>query len=312
MSLDSLTRLGRFLERNIVTEVSLASVPRVLNDTVFQRLVMEEDLGAEFAEVSRRCVEDLLNEVRFLPYDPGHKLDRGEVFAMPLADLGDAAQGLANRVDLQNVDFFTAHPDFVRDLRFYTVIASEGESQAVFFRSYSKSRIMRNSKKFLAYFGDGVYEMAGEDSLLFDDKIDAILWEEHLFILNHFNFTRIFRIAEALQARIGEAVEQLTQRFPIQNADAFLEACAGQIQMMSKAVRIPDKAYFQGLTMHDIKSVIARHDLDLEITEANGREELVFDPSIERRWLILKVLDDDYLESEMTDLRYEVNSKLLH
>ena len=36
---------------------------------------------------------------------------------------------------------------------------------------------------------------------------------------------------------------------------------------------------------------------------------LVFDSSIYRRWNILKLLDDDFVESAMTGRKYEANSK---
>lgn len=36
----------------------------------------------------------------------------------------------------------------------------------------------------------------------------------------------------------------------------------------------------------------------------------MFDPAPDKRWLILKLLDDDYLESVMTELKYESNSKI--
>jgi hypothetical protein len=37
--------------------------------------------------------------------------------------------------------------------------------------------------------------------------------------------------------------------------------------------------------------------------------KLLFEGSLARRWLILKLLDDDYLGSTMTHEKYEVNSK---
>jgi hypothetical protein len=49
--------------------------------------------------------------------------------------------------------------------------------------------------------------------------------------------------------------------------------------------------------------------IDLRIVEENGQEKLLFEVDLAKRWLILKVLDDDYLGSTMTNERYEVNSK---
>ena len=46
------------------------------------------------------------------------------------------------------------------------------------------------------------------------------------------------------------------------------------------------------------------------VQELDGQESLVFDPS--DRWAILRLLDDDYLESMMTEQLYEVTGKRLH
>ena len=43
----------------------------------------------------------------------------------------------------------------------------------------------------------------------------------------------------------------------------------------------------------------------------NGEERLLFEGNPDKRWLILKLLDDDFLGSIMTNQKYEVNSKSL-
>jgi SH3-like domain-containing protein len=62
--------------------------------------------------------------------------------------------------------------------------------------------------------------------------------------------------------------------------------------------------------MVDLRRAIDEHGLPVEVVQNNGQEMLVFDPDPSRRWILLKLLDDDYLNSVMTHLRYEVNSKI--
>lgn len=62
--------------------------------------------------------------------------------------------------------------------------------------------------------------------------------------------------------------------------------------------------------MVDIRRAIAEHGLPVEVVQNDGQEMLVFDPDPSRRWILLKLLDDDYLNSVMTHLKYEVNSKI--
>ena len=59
----------------------------------------------------------------------------------------------------------------------------------------------------------------------------------------------------------------------------------------------------------DIRRTIDEFHIDLRIVDENGQEKLLFESDLAKRWLILKLLDDDYLGSTMTHEKYEVNSK---
>ena len=56
-----------------------------------------------------------------------------------------------------------------------------------------------------------------------------------------------------------------------------------------------------------MKKVIKKRQLNVKIVKKDGKEMLLFDSS--DKWALLKLLDDDYLDSMMTGLSYEVNSK---
>jgi hypothetical protein len=90
----------------------------------------------------------------------------------------------------------------------------------------------------------------------------------------------------------------------------FRAACTTQIRFMTKLAVIASKPYLAQIGMVDIRRAIDEHGLPVEVVQNNGQEMLVFDPDPSRRWILLKLLDDDYLNSVMTHLRYEVNSKI--
>jgi hypothetical protein len=120
----------------------------------------------------------------------------------------------------------------------------------------------------------------------------------------------MFRYFEQLQARAQQTVDAVLLRVPILNADEFRAACTTQIRFMTKLAVIASKPYLAQIGMVDIRRAIGEHGLPVEIVQNNGQETLVFDPDPSRRWILLKLLDDDYLNSVMTHLRYEVNSKI--
>jgi hypothetical protein len=56
-----------------------------------------------------------------------------------------------------------------------------------------------------------------------------------------------------------------------------------------------------------MKKVIQKNNLPVKIVETDGKEMLLYDPA--DKWVLLKLLDDDYLWSLMTEQSYEVNAK---
>jgi hypothetical protein len=62
--------------------------------------------------------------------------------------------------------------------------------------------------------------------------------------------------------------------------------------------------------MHKLVTFIRQTpSVQIDLEGPKGKEQLVFYPDPQRRWSILKLLDDDYLHSRLTAVDYEVNSK---
>jgi Domain of unknown function (DUF4868) len=160
-------------------------------------------------------------------------------------------------------------------------------------------------------FDDGVFQKVDHKTFLFDDDADCFVWGEHMFIRHVSAFHRIFRYFEQLRENADETLDQVLQHVPISNEDDFRTACKGQLQMLAKLANISQKPYLPNLTMSAIEDTVDTVGLDVEIVDDDGERKLVFDPSTqESRWAILKLLDDDYLRSLMTQELYEASSKI--
>jgi hypothetical protein len=63
------------------------------------------------------------------------------------------------------------------------------------------------------------------------------------------------------------------------------------------------------MTAERIIDFAEERGIPIDTEEVEGERELVFRRDPQRRWRILKVLDDDYRHSSLTDTDYEANSK---
>jgi hypothetical protein len=71
-----------------------------------------------------------------------------------------------------------------------------------------------------------------------------------------------------------------------------------------------DADYVRAMNMADIVRYIHDHpETEIRLEQVGGQDSLIFETPPSRRFKILKLLDDDYLHSTLTDWYYESNSK---
>jgi Domain of unknown function (DUF4868) len=280
------------------------------DNVVIQRLNLREDLAAEFLSAAKDSVPPANQEVRLRPYEAGYKPDSDEITYVDLSQNAVIAAQIAEFSQVQQAELFHEDDEIIDSLRFYAIVVSpSARRRAVFFRTYSPKKELTRRAGFAALLSRGSYDKVESKIFLFDHDTDCFSWDGFLFIHNVGAFQRIFGYLEELRAKANETVDTVLAQIPVSNADAFRTTCTGQLQMMLKLAQIARKPYLSRVTMVDIRRTIDDFHLDVQIVQEGGQEKLLFEGSLEKRWLILKLLDDDYLGSIMTHERYEVNSK---
>lgn len=304
--LEVLQSLGPALSNNPAINVLVAADPEA--DLIIQRLNLRQELAAEFLSVSQAATPAA--NVVLRPYDPGYTPDWNELCYIELAEHNDIADRIQQISQVQQAELFREQDEIVDHLRFYAIVASpSARRHAVFFRTYSPKKELTRRSGFAALLSHGHYNKVDTKIFLFDSQIDCFSWGAYLFIINIAAFQRIFKYFEELRAKADETVTAILAQIPISNASEFRTACTGKIQMMSKVAQIARKPYLNQITMQNIRRTIDEFGLEIQIVQENGQEKILFEANPNKRWLILKMLDDDFLGSLMTNQKYEVNSK---
>jgi Kiwa KwaB-like protein len=304
--LEALRSLRDAIADNPTVGVLLASEPA--QQVVLQRLNLRQELAAEFVSTARDAVP--ADDIVLRQYDPGYKPDRNEICYVELENHDNLQELLRAISQVQQAEIFRERDEIVDHLRFYAIVVSpSARRHAVFLRTYSPKKELSRKAGFAALFSHGQYDKVEDKIFLFDREVDCFSWGGYLFIYNVTAFHRIFKYFEELRAKADETVTTILQHIPISNADAFRAAGTGQMQMMAKLAQIAKKPYLNRVTMQDIRRTIDAFQLDVRIVREDGQEKLVFEANPQGRWVILKMLDDDYLGSVMTNQKYEVNSK---
>jgi hypothetical protein len=250
---------------------------------------------------------------RLLDLDPVYRQESTDVEHAPVAAVPEVQLACSYFANLAPFPSFDGANAFVKRLRYYVIVAgAPGGKQAFFFRSFSASAELQRKRGTALVRRDGQFDRVEDKVFLFDEAIDCFVFDGELFVTRKSDYRRIFQQFAALQARARAVATSLNQQVPIKNFSAFSDACANQPGMADKLIAVSGRSYFPTLSVTTLEPVIKEFRLDITIDDVNGQQQLVFETDPAHRWLILRLLDDDYLKSSLTNLQYESNSKLQH
>jgi hypothetical protein len=267
------------------------------------RLRIDEDVAAEFRTLGRRHIRRLAG-ADVIGMDLGFTPDDERVMRLPTANFDDPR--LIERIlDPGGLPYFNL--DEHASVAFYCFVARRDDTRAGFMHRASSVALGRRNI-IQAVLNDNVVSRLDADVLTFAPVVDLLLEPDSIWISNLSSFRGLFRTMPMLLGGMQDDLNAVTGQIPVANLEDFRLACSNDARMMAKLANVARRPYLANLTADRIRQVIERYHLDPAVLNAQGR--LVHDNSPRRRWLILRILDDSYLESLMTNSHYEVNSKL--
>jgi len=279
----------------------------------FERLLLSAELTEVFRSVAAFTLAHYKKEhnngnLVLRSYTVESKPDMYEVEHLDLSAYESIMGQISPLTALADMEIFEAEEKFIAGLRFYVIaVQPPGGEPIYFFRSYTPKKMLSRSRFFAMVFNQGIYDRVIEPAFLFDHHIDCVCHSDMMFIFKKDNFQDIFKLFEMIRKVGKETLDSIKATVPIQNFDDFARDCEGHLVKLLKLRNIAAKPYWGRITIENIKKVIEKNKLSVQIVRTNDGEMLVYDPS--NKWVLLKLLDDDYLWSLMTEHSYEVTGK---
>jgi len=269
-----------------------------------------ERLLADFKKITSNTTRNLC-DCNLIPYDPSYKPDPNEVMYFRIDDHQAVKDMIELAKDIEGLALLTEDPDYLKNILFYGIFHKLDDNELLYLSSISPQNVLKKSTKLGIFFSNGLYDRLEENSLLIDKDIDCFSFKEYVFILNVTGFHRLSQYHDEILKTASQVIEKFVAIIPIDNIENFKSFGTNDYRMAAKLAGIKNKPYISTLTMDRVKQVIANYNLSIALkVGADGIERLVFESDPQKRFLILKVLDDDYLHSGMTEYNYAVNSKI--
>jgi len=300
------------LQTSTVT-VCLASTLKTESIPRFRRLKITDDVDEEFRNIISTFLKQYqaecnADELLFPEYAAQSQPEVYQVEYIDLSAFTILLEQLTPLLSLADIQVFEEDEQFVSSLNFYVITVQPLSGDPVyFFRAYTPKKMLVRSPSFALWFQNGSYDRIKQPIMLFDANIDCMSRNGIMFVFDKSSFQNIFHFFETVRIAAKEALHNIQLNVPIDNFEAFALDCEKHIVKMRKLKNIATKPYLSKITIEHIKKVVNKYQLDLRIEGAEGEEKVVYDSK--NKWILLRLLDDDYLWSMLTEQSYEVSGK---
>ncbi len=201
-----------------------------------------------------------------------------------------------------------------RSLLALRVTDRAGAAIARVYQGFSPEKALEHSKRILAFWNGDQFASLEAQPLVIDRNLRLFVFGSAVVMKSNSAYEALFGPLPDLRVQASETYSATLGQLQIVGGDELQAACESDINMMRKLLSIQQKldqpGYPQALDMPSVVAFLGRNPhIDVPIDTRGGGPALVFQPQAQHRWALLKLLDDDYLRSDLTNINYEANSK---
>lgn len=188
----------------------------------------------------------------------------------------------------------------------YALVVSFEDRRLYYFRKFKPARVIRVGGWLRLIYHKGVLRAVQDDAFNFDEEADTIVVGTDALVLQRAYFEEIFDFVQDLyQPAAKKAVEHTKLTALLSDPMAFLEICERDSRKLRKLAAITERIDLTQLTWDRVVDVATRWNVPVELDSDHQKVNVTPGTA----WSILRLLDDDYLSSEVTGKLYEVEAK---
>ena len=217
-----------------------------------------------------------------------------------------AANDIFTKIINNDADPFAINTEMFNNLWTYAVkIELDDNNKVVWFRKYNKSMVFKKGNLDAMFFKDGKFSKIEHDVFKVDNKVDCFIWNDEIYISQHNNFEKIFSYEDQYEAKSSEALQMIKETFSYIDHDSLKIYVEKDSSQKRKLAAILKNGVYGKYGFNEVTATIEKYGLDIEVN--TNEQKLNLTPKDSRRFL--KILNDDYLRSEVTKIRYESIAK---
>lgn len=265
---------------------------------------VQDELAGKFREESA----EYLNDTEAVEFDPGFNPDEGELFRLPEYELPEElVRGGLRPHHFPHVEVNMVQPGNVRAI--VGVDVADGEIQLAVFKAVSRAQVLGRDGWNLVFFEGNTMNRLTNGGLTIPDRVDAVFRNGTLYFHSLRNASRFLDLAERFREASDEVVSEFLEAAPVSYEDEegvfdLLDSwCRRRISMLAQ------RPIWRDIGVRQIRERARDFGVDVKIRRRRGTELLVLPETRAELKQLLRLLNDDFLLSTLTNTRYLTNSK---
>ncbi len=274
------------------------------------KTIITPEVGRDLIDAGLRQVVALLDDSpEYMEYGVISSSDRLCVETITKNDVPHLSD-LITQVSNPNLEVFN---DTKTNKIFGYIVKIEYDDKTLFlFRKHSPKRLLEKGI-ITMLFRDGGFERLNSQIMAIDEEYDASLLLEDgidpsqskVLIFKRSRFESVFSFVDVYEKEADNKKDEIVSKEFLCNVDGFIDYCKGDGRAIKKLARILKNGGFGRMSKEKINTVVGDYNLALEF-DAGGKIIV----SKENIWTVLRILDDDYVRSDVTETKYEARSKV--
>ena len=300
-------------QSNPTADLHLVKDPRQDQPTIY-RVPTSADLATELAAM---CVLSARSATvcEFITWQPDYKAGSNQRIIRAAGD--DPLTRLDAR--FRRTPTFPDYDDAVSlsessNVLVVRLFAESGDQLARFYQRLGSAKALERSRRRTLLWQNETFRRVHTQTLVLEEDLRLAATDHGVVMTQPAVYEQLFGALPELASQADATYTATLGRLDIEGADQLAEACRTDLNMMRKLAsiqaKLDDPAYQEQLTQERLVSFIRDNPhVAVSLLEVDGQTKIVFDRGPQHRWAILKLLDDDYLRSDLTDAYYTSNSK---
>lgn len=270
-----------------------------------ENIKIDKSIGSFFLDNVSSFIDKklALNEekIEYLDYDPDTNIDRNIVLKIAKTEVDLVEEYLEKLESLQQSD-----SKKLKQKNLWGYIVYFNDIDLYMFKKTSSGKVTLKSKGILnAVISDGVLNAVENDLISFDDKVDCLLFKDDILIFNKHNFEKVFDFFDKMFEIVKDKINDLKNKGYVKDTDNLFLNCKNDARKIKKLRTILKSEALNSIKKEKFSSINEEFGLGLSFDD-DGNIEV----DEEKSWQILALLNDDYLNSGLTELNYEAQGKI--